>query len=299
MLTLDKVQAIQQGVVIMRNKIWYDRLEIDEQMRRNNTTCVTDFGYFQRLSVQYMRMKGERDDCQLIITVSGDARIQHGGKSFHATPGSISLYLQNEAQYYTGTNWVFYWFHFYPSENLLKNLRHHSIDSGRSWNNILQANDLNMLYEIFTYQSLPNNIAAYRAGILIEWLLMLCTNARSPVTSSPGPTQLYNVRNLIELSPSLNLTVAEMADMVSLTPSRFAHKFTKEFEISPHAFLIKSRIEKAKQLLLNKDLSAAETGRRVGYENPYHFYKAFKKHEGLTPVQFRKKAKCQPKKSSG
>ena len=46
-------------------------------------------------------------------------------------------------------------------------------------------------------------------------------------------------------------------------------------------------MEKAKQLLNNKELSVKEICLEVGYNDPNYFSRLFKKQEGITPTDFR------------
>ena len=53
-------------------------------------------------------------------------------------------------------------------------------------------------------------------------------------------------------------------------------------------YLVKTRFEKAKVLMRDSDMSMNEIAERVGYEDYSHFSKLFKKHEGYSPVEYRK-----------
>lgn len=53
------------------------------------------------------------------------------------------------------------------------------------------------------------------------------------------------------------------------------------------SYLNNIRIEKAKELLANTDLSLADIGNQVGFTDQSYFNKIFRKHENLTPGQYR------------
>ena len=53
------------------------------------------------------------------------------------------------------------------------------------------------------------------------------------------------------------------------------------------SYLKRTRIEKAKELLLNTDLKINEVSEKVGFKNPQHFASSFKKIVGLTPIEYR------------
>lgn len=53
-------------------------------------------------------------------------------------------------------------------------------------------------------------------------------------------------------------------------------------------YLVKTRLEKAKILMRDPQMSMMEIAERVGYEDYSHFSKLFKKHERYSPVEYRK-----------
>jgi len=58
--------------------------------------------------------------------------------------------------------------------------------------------------------------------------------------------------------------------------------------LSPQQFLLKFRITKASELLMNTTLSINTIAHSCGYTDPLAFSKTFKKVTGLTPTQYRK-----------
>ena len=57
---------------------------------------------------------------------------------------------------------------------------------------------------------------------------------------------------------------------------------------SPNEFVIYSRIDRAKALLLTSDLSIAEISREVGYPNSSNLITLFTRRVGCPPAQFRR-----------
>lgn len=55
--------------------------------------------------------------------------------------------------------------------------------------------------------------------------------------------------------------------------------------------MIKTKVEKAKMLLVSTDLSISDIAYACGYENVEHFCRQFKRASGRTPKQYRKENK--------
>ncbi len=83
-------------------------------------------------------------------------------------------------------------------------------------------------------------------------------------------------------------SVEKMAALVPISPSRFYDLYKKIFGISPKKDLQNIRIEHAKQLLQQENLSVKEIAEQVGYENEYYFIRKFKEQTGTTPGKYKK-----------
>ncbi len=83
------------------------------------------------------------------------------------------------------------------------------------------------------------------------------------------------------------ITVNELADRYNMNCNYFSSLFKKKTEQSVVNYLTMVRLQKAKDMLKNTDLSNHEISELVGYENVQYFYKVFKKATGQTPSAFR------------
>jgi AraC family transcriptional regulator len=83
-----------------------------------------------------------------------------------------------------------------------------------------------------------------------------------------------------------DLSLAELANVVQLSPYHFARLFKKSIGIAPHQYHIRCRVERAKQLLLAKDLSLADVAYTVGFASQGHLNYHFKRFVGMTPKAF-------------
>ncbi len=63
--------------------------------------------------------------------------------------------------------------------------------------------------------------------------------------------------------------------------------FQKEFGSTPHKYIMEKRIDTAKKLLKNDNLTISEIAKRMGFEGEKYFYSAFKKVTSTTPGKYR------------
>ena len=89
------------------------------------------------------------------------------------------------------------------------------------------------------------------------------------------------------------ISLEQIAHNMYLSPVYISKIFKEETGESPINYLIKIRLEKAKDILLNEDGGSIKNiANRVGYDDVYHFSKLFKKYYGISPLYYKKKAMC-------
>jgi two-component system response regulator YesN len=84
------------------------------------------------------------------------------------------------------------------------------------------------------------------------------------------------------------ISLKKTADAVGINPFYLSHLFRKEMGVSFLEYLTSVRISIAKKLLRQRSLSMMEICLEVGYQDPSHFAKIFKKKEGIRPTEYRK-----------
>ncbi|MCY1062739.1 AraC family transcriptional regulator [Nannocystis sp. SCPEA4] len=90
--------------------------------------------------------------------------------------------------------------------------------------------------------------------------------------------------------PQAPWTLAGLARLAGMSRSVFAERFKALVGDAPLAYVTRWRMHRAMALLRDRDASLADVARAVGYETDGAFGKAFKRHVGVTPGQFRRDA---------
>ena len=109
------------------------------------------------------------------------------------------------------------------------------------------------------------------------------TTRRDP---SPSPRVVRRAQLFITDHLAQDLTLAEIAAAVNLSPFHFSRVFKQHTGLSPYQFLLQQRIERAKQLLLRDQHSISAVALEVGFYDQSHFSLHFKRLCRMTPGQF-------------
>lgn len=99
--------------------------------------------------------------------------------------------------------------------------------------------------------------------------------------------KLKQIKDHIEDRLAEDLSIANLADLVPMSPFHFARTFKASTGEAPHRYVMQRRIERAKVLLSVKQFSVAEVAYQTGFSNQSHFTAQFRKAIGMTPKQFR------------
>ena len=127
---------------------------------------------------------------------------------------------------------------------------------------------------------------AYNATNCLNWLLTIFIRNASSINDSSNQ---WGVLHSYITNNYSTVTLEEAAKLMNLSKSHFCRVFKNTFSTSFYKYLTNIRIQKAKSLLSDSQMSVAEIAEKVGYVNGYcHFFETFKKQVGMTPLEFRK-----------
>jgi AraC family transcriptional regulator len=121
---------------------------------------------------------------------------------------------------------------------------------------------------------------------------------RSVIAPRRGGLAAWQERRAKELmSANLrgNVSSTDLATECLLSAGHFARAFRHSTGLSPHQWLIQSRIEKAHALLREGILSLAEIARACGFADQSHFTKAYARRRGISPGAWRRQQEIAPK----
>lgn len=139
-------------------------------------------------------------------------------------------------------------------------------DIGSDFLNYLQV------MELFVYIS---------RALKMEW--------ENSINSGPKLKELIKVAiNYINMNYERDISLGDISKYVFLSPSYFTRAFREETGMSPINFLLKTRIDRSKELLEDHGLKVSDIALSVGFSNQQRFNEMFKKFTGTTPMKYRK-----------
>lgn len=95
-----------------------------------------------------------------------------------------------------------------------------------------------------------------------------------------------NIKTFMAENFDKPLKVEDYAYLTGRSLSTFRRDFKAYYEVTPQQWIKEKRLEKAVNLLTEKDLSVTEVAYEIGYENISYFIREFKKKVGQSPKQY-------------
>ncbi len=129
---------------------------------------------------------------------------------------------------------------------------------------------------------------AFSSGLLLSIISVIKREiAEMQCSAHSAKNRVVEVCRQMQANFNQNISIGEYAAMCNLSESRFSHLFKERMYVSPMQYLTDIRMQKAKQLLENTDLSIAAISEMVGAQSQHYFCKMFKKYTMMAPSKYR------------
>lgn len=122
-----------------------------------------------------------------------------------------------------------------------------------------------------------------------EFLHLVISDALSAYSQKRTVTTDFvdDIRVYLNTHYQEDLTLEKLADMVYMNKYHLARKFKDRTGLSPINYLIQVRMNNAKRMLLDTNLTVKAIAQRCGYSDAAYFNYFFRKNFGITPIQYR------------
>ena len=236
--------------------------------------------------MEIVRKEG-RLDYQLIYVKSGELTIRRDGEDLVLRGGSIYLYRPSVPQLYGiyGTPTTFFWIHF----------------TGKGIEEMLSFFTEEHYYighfaEIERYCSpeIEEHIGSkkykdmFLEGNLISLFAILASKISEEGRQKTERSIILPALRIINASPEKRLSNDQLARICNLNRYYFIKTFKSSTGCTPQQYYIRLIIDKSKYLLENTRYNISEIAQLCGIEDSLYFSRLFKKHTGVSPMNYRK-----------
>lgn len=255
--------------------------------------CGT-YRLFNRRVVTTLRPKG-RLDYQLLYIAAGKGHFFFNNKDVIINAGQMVLYRPKEYQkyeYYGEDQTEVFWVHFTGS-NVKNILQRHGIIDDMHYFYVGTSLEYQRLYKqmIQELQTCKENYRELSALLLQELFIHI---HRQIGTAVPKIKNFFE--HEIELAAKYfdenynkEINIAEYAKEKNISTCWFIRNFKQVMGTTPMHYILSLRITNAQSLLETTNYNITEISNLVGYDNPLYFSRLFKKQQGVSPQEYRKR----------
>jgi len=175
-----------------------------------------------------------------------------------------------------------------PDNWLVDNKEMPVVSCGSFSNNI--AHIMELIYMLSLGHNQLNEVCSSMAVsllLLMHQLLLSRSRHQMRTPASEIDAVVAQIKTYLDAHYSQNLTLESISKALNMNPSYVSHSFKAEMNISPIHYLLYRRFGEAQSLLMDTELTIAEISDLLGFGNPAHFSAMFKKHVGLSPLQYK------------
>jgi len=245
----------------------------------------TAIGFYPEANNHQMSRANPADQLIFYCT-EGEGLAEVGNRVLKIRAGDVVLLPAGVAHSYRSTRhnpWSIYWVHFRGSDSHLFLSRISSKYGQRSigvHSNVIAQFQKLMTLENFGDDSRRYMVAAQQLRVLLGLIIEYRHHQ-----GQANPFAKLDSFMASNLSQSISLN--DMASVMDMSPSKFCALFKQQRNRRPIEYFNGLKIERAKFLLEQTDLSIREIGDAIGWQDPYYFSRVFKKYAGISPRSYR------------
>ncbi len=113
------------------------------------------------------------------------------------------------------------------------------------------------------------------------------TGEMQRISGGLSAQRLRQVMSFIADNYSSDIRLSQLANVAGMSSFHFAREFKRSTGTTPHQYLIKFRVERAKALLAEGEMPLIEVGLHSGFSHQSHFTRLFHRLTGTTPQSYR------------
>ncbi|MBE6904194.1 MAG: AraC family transcriptional regulator [Ruminococcaceae bacterium] len=231
----------------------------------------------------------ERDGLEeylLIYTVDGCGELFYNEQKIKLTPKSLVLINCKKYQLYStvkNSSWHFRWIHFSAMDSIC-------FEEYINDDKIYICNSETVFNDIFNeLKNIDEMTGAYeqiRISQMLQTIIGDMIYYKNIAVSKSNDT-LETAINYINNNYKNEISIEKLADLCGISKYHFIRQFKKMYGTTPHKYIIIKRVDSAKRLLLNSNMSVGEIAEKAGFCDSKNFILHFKAVTNVTPHKYK------------
>ena len=117
-------------------------------------------------------------------------------------------------------------------------------------------------------------------------LFLLSGSGKTIVPTHPA---VQKARDVLDEHYAQPWRLVDLGRLAGVSPNHLVQLFTRETGLSPHQYLIRQRLDRAKELLRHSDVPVTQLALDLGFSSSQHFAKTFKQLAGASAMEYRRR----------
>lgn len=222
----------------------------------------------------------------LIYVRIGILRVFYRGKDYRAHQGDVVLLDCQEPHYYQAEDGLEFLYIHFDGSNAHDIVQYILENEGPLIQLHTNQQIGNELYQMVAFYEKDGVETPFQSSLRIHRLLTLLTIPNRVAVHEQDP--IDKAVRYIRSHIGKNITLKELADVAQLSPYYFAHCFKERTGYAPIEYVINSKLDQAKIMLIHSTESVESIAFSLGYSSSNSLISLFLKRIGMTPHVYRK-----------
>jgi AraC-like DNA-binding protein len=227
---------------------------------------------------------------QFVYIAQGAGRFRSFQGEFTISAGTMLLVVPGERHWYVpdeDTGWTEYWLGF-KGEIPEKWLERKFIDRDNPIYHIGVSQSLISLFNqaIHYAEKEPVCMQQLIASLVPQIMARLQACRKNTDAIKQFDTLLERARAVFDENLYVKFDVEAITSSLKVNYNSLRDYFNGHTGLSPYQYFLQMKINKAKELLCQEDMSVKEVSFKLAFDNPYYFSRLFKKKTGVSPSRW-------------
>ena len=235
--------------------------------------------------------RGDADTALIQYTIAGHGMLDYEGRQFRVGPGqAMIIYYPFPNRYWLpddAKHWQFIYVCLY-GEDVMRLWKEAIRLAGPVISSSPNSRFVRLLADIVRRRIRGEHLTAFLSSALAYRLTMhLLEHCANPLPDAERPDFVVRAAGFCEQHYTETIGVEEIADASGYSRYHFSRQFKQATGMAPAEYVTNLRLQHAIDLLTDTDLAIKEIAGRVGFNGSNYFCRAFRKHTGISPGEYR------------